>query len=83
MLGRPLLTLHGVDPVRWSKRWGIEPFSHPCSGCGTARTTTVPVAQAKFRGLAAPACPCGEPAGIPCCVVATDGDLFGAMAGRK
>lgn len=82
------LTFHGVDPVRWAKRWDLEPFTGTCRGCGAEQTTTLPIARGKLRGLAAPPCPCGHndktvPKGWvrspPYCVTATDGDLFGAM----
>lgn len=50
----------------WAERHSVEPFSHPCEGCGAERTTTVPFAWGVWRGLVAPLCPCGHPRPIFC-----------------
>lgn len=72
-----LLRAFGVDPVRWARRFGLVPFTCPCSGCGAPRTTTIPCASGTFRGLIAPVCPCGSD-DTPYCVVRDPrvGDLF-------
>lgn len=62
------LILHGVDPVRWAKRHGIEPASHPCYQCGAELRTTLPFAQGELRGLISPPCACGFEH-TPYCVV--------------
>lgn len=51
----------GVDPDRWARRHGLEPWSCPCERCGTVLTTTVPFAWGCWRGLVAPLCACGHP----------------------
>lgn len=50
----------GVDPDRWARRHGLEPWSCPCERCGTVLTTTVPFAWGCWRGLVAPLCACGH-----------------------
>jgi hypothetical protein len=62
------LHVHGVDPEKWAKRHGIEPFKGPCGGCGMILSTTVPFAYRHMRGLLAPKCECGYE-GTPYCVV--------------
>ena len=52
--------VHGFNAQRFAERSGIEPFSHPCSGCGTMRTTSIPFVEGAKRGLAAPPCHCGD-----------------------
>src|SRR5690606_35019746 len=71
------MLLLGVDPVRWSTRYDIEPFSHPCDTCGTLLTTSIPFAFESLRGLVAPTCRCGNDR-TPYCLVrkASSGDLF-------
>jgi hypothetical protein len=68
------LLVHGADPVRWAKRYGIEPFTAPCYGCDAPLTTSIPFACENLRGLVAPACGCGTDARPPYGVVAVDGD---------
>jgi hypothetical protein len=72
-----VLVIHGQDPEAWAERYGIEPFSYPCSDCGKDLTTTVPFALGELRGLFAPACSCGNEQ-TPYCVVRDPkhGDLF-------
>lgn len=62
------LLVHGQDPDEWARRYGIEPFTHPCSRCDAPLTTTVPFACGSLRGLLAPACSCGNTQ-TPYCVV--------------
>lgn len=62
-----ILIPHGVTAEQWSERYNLEPFTHPCSGCGVERTTTIPFAYGRLRGLIAPECECG--ANPPYCVV--------------
>lgn len=62
MSGDAHLTVHGVTVEQWTARYGIEPFSHPCSECGRVLTTTIPFAQGTIRGLRAPDCECGNDA---------------------
>lgn len=57
---RRWLIAYGVDPVRWARRWGIEPFSYPCSLCGVELATTLPFVVGDLRGLVAPPCTCGN-----------------------
>lgn len=54
------LLVYGVTVEAWTKRYGVEPFSHPCSKCERMCTTTIPFAQGTFRGLASPPCECGN-----------------------
>lgn len=74
---RRFLIVHGADAARWAKRFGIEPFSHPCRRCGALLTTSVPFAYKTLRGLLAPSCACGNQ-GTPYCMVRDPrfGDLF-------
>lgn len=60
-------SVHGSNPVRWAKRNGLEPFTHPCSECGKELTTTVPIAFASWRGLSCPPCECGNE-NVPYCI---------------
>jgi hypothetical protein len=62
MNGKARLIVHGVTVETWTKRYGVLPFSHPCSECGRMLTTTIPFAQGTLRGLAAPRCVCGNEA---------------------
>jgi hypothetical protein len=54
--GEPRLLLHGVSAEDWTARWGVEPFTHPCSKCGEPLTTTRPFVQGSLRGLESPPC---------------------------
>jgi len=54
------LYVHGVSAERWTARYGVEPFSHPCSQCGEMLTTSLPFVQGRIHGLAAPPCKCGN-----------------------
>lgn len=60
MNGKPRFYVHGISAEAWSKRYGVEAFSYPCSECGRMCTTTLPFAQGQLRGLQAPPCPCGN-----------------------
>lgn len=62
------LIAYGVDPVRWARRHNIEPFTAPCYHCGSPRTTVLPFAQGRLRGLIAEPRPCGM-ANPPYCLV--------------
>ncbi len=62
------LRVFGVDPAKWARRYGLEPFTVGCKECGLAMSTTIPVARGKLRGLLAPVCECGN-ADTPYCVV--------------
>jgi hypothetical protein len=62
------LIAHGVDPGRWARRHGIEPFTVPCDGCGQPKTTTLPIARGALRGLLAARCGCGDPSDTYCVV---------------
>lgn len=77
MNDQPRLIVHGATVAEWTRRFGIQPFSHPCYVCGRLLTTTVPFAQGTLRGLAAPRCECGDEA-TPFCVVRDPryGDFF-------
>lgn len=77
------LILYGVDPVRWARRWGLEPFTHPCSECGALLTTTLPFARDTLRGIIAPPCACGNTC-TPYEVVRdpAHGDVFTDRSGR-
>ncbi len=75
MLGSStFLQVYGVDPKRWALRWELEPFEAPCRLCGVTRTTTIPIARGKLRGLLAPRCACGN-ADAMYCVVHISGSL--------
>ena len=54
------LRVIGGDPVRWAKRYGIEPLTHPCDICGEPLTTTMPFRFGKLGGLIAEPCKCGD-----------------------
>jgi hypothetical protein len=54
------LLVHGVSAETWTKRYGIEPLTYPCHGCGRPLTTTIPFRQGQLVGLTAPKCECGE-----------------------
>jgi lysyl-tRNA synthetase class I len=71
------LRIFGVDVRRWAARYGLEPFSHPCSKCGKVLTTSIPFVCGSLRGLVAPTCKCGH-TGTPYCVARDPkvGDLF-------
>lgn len=77
MNGAPRWDVLGVSAERWTRRWGVLPFTHPCIDCGRPRTTSIPFVQGNLRGLRAPTCACGNdqhPFGLvrdPAC-----GDLF-------
>lgn len=60
MNGNPRLIVHGVTADEWTQRYGVEPYSHPCSRCGLVLTTTEPFAKGTLRGLRAPTCSCGN-----------------------
>lgn len=60
MNGHPRLYVLGVTVAEWTARYGVEPFTHPCSDCGRTLTTTRPFMQGALRGLAAPPCVCGQ-----------------------
>ncbi len=60
MNGRPRFYVFGVTAEAWSRRYGIEVFSHPCSECGRMCTTTRAFAQGELRGLQSPPCECGN-----------------------
>lgn len=68
---RKFLRVHGADPVKWAKRYEIEPFTHACHLCGLLSTTSIPFASGPLRGLIAPDCECGHP-NPPYCVVRVD-----------
>lgn len=52
--------IYGVTAEAWTKRYGIEAFTHPCYRCGAPCTTSIPFAQGTLRGLQAPPCVCGH-----------------------
>ncbi len=60
MNSKPRFLVYGVTAEEWTRRYGIEPFSHPCYGCGRMLTTTIPFRQGQLVGLTAPNCECGE-----------------------
>ncbi len=62
------LVVHGADADRWARRHGVEPFTTPCEPCGSVKTTTIPIARGKLRGLMAPRCECGDPSDTYCVV---------------
>ena len=78
------LFVHGIDAAQWAARFEIEPSTHPCYLCGEPLTTSVPFAIESLRGLAAPACACGNQ-NTPYCVVRDPrfGDLFTGTAVRS
>lgn len=77
------MIVHGITAEAWAKRWGIQPFSYPCSECGRMCTTSIPFAQGTLRGLQSPVCECGNertPYGVvrdPAHGDLFDGDLLG------
>lgn len=77
------LTVHGVCPKAWAKRYDLLPFTHPCDACGEPLTTTLPFAQGQLRGLRAPTCSCGNKQ-TPWCLVRDRrfGDLFTGSAAQ-
>lgn len=77
------LVVLGANAARWAARYGIEPFSQPCSKCGALLTTSVPFACDSLRGLLAPRCECGNEQ-TPYCVVREpgSGDLFTGAEAR-
>jgi len=60
MNGKPRFVVHGVTAEQWTRRFGIEAFSHPCSECGRMCTTSLPFAQGELVGLQSPPCECGN-----------------------
>lgn len=65
------LLVHGADPLKWARRYEIEPFSHPCYYCGVVQSTTIPFAAGGLRGMVAPSHEChGQHREPPYCVVA-------------
>ncbi len=60
MNGKPRLIVHGITVEEWTARYGVEPFSHPCSECEILLTTTIPFIQGTLRGLCSPPCECGN-----------------------
>ena len=75
---RRFLRVISADPNDWAERYGIEPFTVPCSGCGATRVTSIPFFSGTLRGLIAPGCECGCDSLPPYCVVrvGSAGDLF-------
>lgn len=59
-MSAPRLYVLGETAERWTVRFGVEPFTHPCSACGRPCTTSIPFVQGTLRGLQAPPCPCGN-----------------------
>jgi len=57
---KPRFFVYGVTAEAWTKRYGVQAFSHPCSDCGRTCTTTIPFVQGTLRGLASPPCVCGN-----------------------
>ena len=60
MNNKPRFFIYGITAEEWTRRWGVEAFSYPCSECGRMCTTTIPFVQGSLRGLASPPCPCGN-----------------------
>lgn len=60
MRSPPRLYVYGVTVERWTRRHGVEPFSHPCFKCGRLLTTSIPFMQGRVPGLQAPTCECGN-----------------------
>lgn len=64
--------VHGVTVEAWTRRHGVEPYSHPCSKCGRLLTTSLPFVDVarwgdwsgeivgRVYGLHAPVCICGN-----------------------
>lgn len=80
-LSAPRLIIHGISTERWSQRYGIEAFTHPCSECARPCTTTIPFAHGPIRGLQAPRCECGNEK-TPYVVVAAEGDILDLVMRR-
>ena len=66
------LRVLGVEAEAWAKRYGITPFTSPCSVCDRPCTTSVPFMVLGLRGLVAPTCECGSTS-TPYAVVRDDG----------
>lgn len=63
------LTLPGTDPVRWCKKYGIEPRTVECSRCHAPAEMTIPFRCGKQPGLVAPNCSvCGNDS-MPWCII--------------
>lgn len=79
------LYIYYADPVKWAKKYDIEPFSHPCKNCGRLFTTTIPFFQGQFHGLIARECECGSDDRPPYCMVRDPkyGDLFSGSSPKK
>ena len=77
LIANKKLIVLGVTAEAWADRYGIVPFTHPCTRCKKPRTTSIPFAQGQLRGLVAPKCDCGHPH-PPYCIVRDPkyGDLF-------
>lgn len=76
MLNRNHFTyVYGDTSEQWAKRYGLEPFAHPCGECSRTLTTSQPFAYGRLRGLSAPPCVCGNKS-TPYCVVAVRGDIL-------
>lgn len=77
MNGKARLYVLGVTVQEWTRRYGVEPFTYPCSECGRPCTTSLPFVQGTLRGLQSPPCECGNDR-TPFCLVRDPkyGDLF-------
>lgn len=76
--GKPRLIIHGVSAEEWTRRYGVEPFSHPCYTCKALRTADIPFRQGTLVGFTAPEkCACGD-GGAPFAMMRDPkyGDLF-------
>jgi hypothetical protein len=57
--------IHGVTDVeKWASDHYLEPFAHPCTGCGAELRTSIPFGWRTHDGrvgygLTAPHCACG------------------------
>jgi len=60
MIGEAKLIVYGVTAEQWTARYGVQPYSHPCSRCGLVLTTIEPFVKGTLRGLRAPTCSCGN-----------------------
>lgn len=65
--------------AHFTRRHDLQPFTAPCSDCGTPLTTSIPFARGLLRGLRAPTCSCGNTR-TPYCLVAASGSLADALA---
>jgi len=54
------LRIHGISAETWAQRHDLDQYARPCSRCGAMLTTSIPFASGTLRGLAAPACVCGN-----------------------